>query len=212
MAKKENAATSAPDQKTKVDAIVSSIRNDVELKIRNMESAYASKIASAEDESKKRMANEKESLDKETAREKMLMENRMMAEADLVSRRTISGERERLMGQALSTAKELMLKERSTCSAAYKEYVKRKAEDAKSILPKGSAAQIIKGDEISSILSSAGYKVEATLDQEYMGGVIFHSPDGKTHLDATLLHVMESEITHIRSMLATVLFHQERER
>ncbi len=200
----EKTHTRAP--RGKVDAIISSIKGEEEHKTRGMEYILNTKLDSLASENQKTKNGEIALIQKEAAREHVLLENRLMAEAELTSRRTLAGAKERLVQQTLAEAKRGLRREVKEGTTAYVAFMKKRGEEGKRFLPSGSGAEMIEGDKTAGLLSSMGFKVSHTLPSSAIGGVLFHAPDGKRHIDSTLAHLMERDGVDIRTLVSQELF------
>jgi len=190
----------------KTQKILATIDAEAQQKIRGMEDILEDKLAKMSEENSRTLALELDDIKREKDRSLALQENRIIAEAELSARRVVEAAREKMVQEAISEAKELLDVERQNSSPVYREFLKKRGEEAKKILPPGSTAEVLPGDSAASILSSMGFKTVQTLPKSAIGGAVFHAPDGKRHLDCTILHRITRDMVELRAGIFDSLF------
>ena len=185
----------------KADRLVAIIEEEAAAKRQKMKEEAAARIKRLEEVQEKKLSAELHDIEKDLGRRKLLMERSMMAEAELYCKRVAAETAETFFQNVLHEAKEGLAAERENFSDRYASFVKRNVSNARNMLDKGGIAVIAKGDKGASLLSQAGFDVEEALPFDSIGGVIFHAEDRKRRVVATLSHIIDRDMSELRSLV-----------
>ncbi|MCD6461826.1 MAG: V-type ATP synthase subunit E [Thermoplasmata archaeon] len=190
-----------------LDAILSAIREEAEVKINHINAVLEEKKGEMAARAEREMKALAERYRREEERERKMMESRIISEACLTASRTVSRKRQEIMDRVLGAVEQRLSSEREKGGEGYRRFVESIGKEARALMPSGSRAIIVKGDRTArTVLSSMGFAVAEEMGDEAIGGAWFVSPDGHKRINSTLSHIMEAEREEITREIAAVLF------